>query len=165
MTMLPVEQELKATLACVELLKGLPAAIRPRVARRLNEAFPEEVSEASANGKPSNIGQLVESDDFQSLNTAQDQYLAVLSHVFEVEPSKFAAVAATVKGRKRRYFAASEKEITDSGTSTKPAQICPGGWWADLNNSTDNKRANLKELMQGLGYSKADCDLACKAIR
>lgn len=163
--MLPVEQELKATLACVEILKGLPPASRSRVARQLNEAFAEALTQVLANGKQSNIRQLVESEEFQSLNTKQDKYLALLRLIFENDPSKFAQVAPTIKGEKRKYFAMTEKEITDSGTGTKPAQIFPGGWWADLNNSTDNKRAYLKELMQGLGYPKAECDLASKAIR
>ena len=89
----------------------------------------------------------------------------LLGHVYEDDPSKFAEVAPTVKGKKRKHFAQTEKDIRDSGTSTKPAQICPGGWWADLNSSTHNKQAYLKELMQGLGYPKADIELACKAVR
>lgn len=163
--MLPVEQELKATLDCVAILKGLPHGVASRVAMRLYEAFAKESGDMSANGKPSNIRQLVESEEFQSLNTAQDRYVRLSRHLYELDPDGFAEAAPSVKGRKRKYFATTEKEIVDSGTSTKPVQICPGGWWADLNNSTDNKRANLKELMQAMGYSKADYDLACKAIR
>jgi negative regulator of replication initiation len=163
-TMLSIEQELEATAACVEIFKGLAPTSRPRVARRLYEEF-GEVLPATLNGNPSNIGSLVESDEFQSLHTAQERYLALLRHISESLPSKFAQAAPTVRGDKRRYLAKTEKEITDSGTSTKPAEISPGGWWADLNNSTTNKKTNLRKVMQLMGYGRTDCDLACKAIR
>jgi len=165
LVMLPIEQELKATLDCVELLKSLPPTIRSRVAKRISEAFADEHSEVPANGKPSKIRQLIESEEFKALRTAQNQYVAILRTVFEADPHGFAAVAPTIKGRKRKYFGVTQQDIADSGTSTKPVQICPGGWWADLNNSTEYKQANLKALMRGVGYSKAECDLACKAIR
>ena len=65
--MLPVEQKLKVMSDCVELLKELPPASCSWVARQLNEAFVEEP--AMCDGKPTHIPHLLESEDFQVLNT------------------------------------------------------------------------------------------------
>jgi negative modulator of initiation of replication len=165
MVMLAAKQILKAMYECVEIIENLPPAIRPRVARFVYQAFRKESSEEPGNGKSSNVRELVESEEFQSLSTKQEKYLAVLRLVYEADPSKFAKVAPTVKGREREYFAVTEEKVKNSGTSIKTGQISPGGWWADLNNSTLTKRLLLYRLMKGMGYPKADCDLAAKAIR
>jgi len=161
--MLTIEQELKAALACVEILKDLPAASRFRAAKLVYEAFPEEHAEP-INGQPSNVRRLVESEEFQSLSTAQDRFLALMGHICEANPSGFASVAPTLKGSRRKYLAKTKDEIADSGTSTEPAQISEG-WWVDLNNSTARKRSILEKLMRGMGYPAADVNLAVKAIR
>lgn len=161
--MLQLEETLKALNGCVELLDPLPPENRSFVLGNLEKLFAKD--QHMGNGKPSKIRDLVESEDFLALNTVQGGYLALLRQLYEEDPQRFAEVAPTVKGTKRQHFAESEEEIKESGTGTKPAQICPGGWWADLNNSTPSKQDYLQKLMVRLGYPRADVNLACKALR
>lgn len=159
-----LKMELNATGACVDVLKDLSPTISARVARRIYEAF--FTDEKTSHGKPSAIRQLIESEDFRSLNTAQNRYLEVLRILEASDPECFAQVASTdpnLRGKKRTYFALSKDAIELSGKSTNPVRL--KRWWADVNCSTPEKRKRVMKLMEGMGFPKAECVMAANAIR
>lgn len=158
-------RELSATQACVNVL--IEAELSPdayrRIAQHLLDAFAAEAERA--NGQSSSIRLLVQSDDFRALNTAKDQYLAILRFLVEAaDPDRLAQAALALRTGTRKPLAPSEEEVNRSGRTAKAAQVCEG-WWADTNNNTGQKRINTRRLMTNLGYSRSEISLAMESIR
>jgi negative regulator of replication initiation len=158
--------ELKVTVQCLDLLKNVSPAIRARVVQKLYDALGGEGGGKPLSGKRSRVQELVESERFRSMKTAQERYRELLKFLAAHNDSDFTDAAKKQHGTRRRYFAPTKAEIEKSGTSTDPLQISePNGWWADVNCSTDEKRSRIRAIMREMKFAEADCDLAANAVR
>ena len=86
--------------------------------------------------------------------------MLILSALHRVHGEQFSAVIE-IRGRDRLYFARSESELAESGSSTKPRQIPDSPFWVITNSNTTRKKMMLTEAATALGYS----DSAAEKIR
>jgi len=66
-------------------------------------------------------------------------------------PEKFDKVLL-LNGRKRRYFAKTEKELEESGSSVMPKRIPDSPYWVFTNSPTELKKQVITDVMRVLGY-------------
>ena len=101
---------------------------------------------------------------FSRSTTAVSRMLRILGEVHKQHPAEFAKVLK-IGGRKRTYFARSEKEILNSGQSTQPQEIEGTGFWVMTNSPTAMKRELIRSALNALGYSQAAVEAAVKVIQ
>jgi len=92
-----------------------------------------------------------------------DRFIPVLAWIHEQEPNKFEC-AKQIRGRKRVYFSRRKQDIEDSAKSTYPVEIPGTGWFVSTNNSTDNKRAIIDELLCLLHFSRQEREDVVEAL-
>lgn len=109
------------------------------------------------------IAQLIERLAGSGYHTVVDRFLDVLSFLCRRNPEGFSKVLE-MRGNGRIYFSKSPQEIERSGASTQPKQIPATEYWVVTNNDTQRKKRMLVEVMQRLGYSKADIEAVCTAL-
>lgn len=79
-------------------------------------------------------------------------YLLVLAEAYKQKPNNFCKVLQ-VRGRERIYFAKSEQEILDSGSSTHPKPIPDTPFWAMTNASNLKKASVAEDALAAMGFS------------
>ena len=77
--------------------------------------------------------------------------------MYRVHNQQFSTVC-NIRGRDRLYFAASETELSESGSSTKPRQIPDSPYWVITNSNTTRKKMMLTEVSRALGYDEQDIE-------
>ncbi|QOL24353.1 replication initiation negative regulator SeqA [Thalassotalea sp. LPB0316] len=83
---------------------------------------------------------------------AVGRFLLILAALYRVHQSQF-SVVNDIRGRDRLYFATSEEELAESGSSTKPRQIPDSPFWVITNSNTTRKKMMLTEVAIALGYN------------
>ncbi len=85
------------------------------------------------------------------------RFLLILSALHRVHSKKF-SVVIDIRGRDRLYFAQSEQELADSGSSTKPRQIPDSPFWVMTNSNTTRKKMMITEVAKALGYQTSEIE-------
>ena len=130
-----------------------------------SESANESVSE---NAQPVDADQeteLVQGSIFNVINKeelamqrgAVGRFLIILGALHRVHSKTFNKVCE-IRGRDRLYFATSETELEQSGSSTKPRQIPDSNFWVITNSNTTRKKMMLTEVAKEMGYSSADIE-------
>jgi len=88
---------------------------------------------------------------------AVGRFLLILAALHRVHGQTFSTVCQ-IRGRDRLYFAASEAELSASGSSTKPRQIPESPFWVITNSNTTRKKMMLTEVGRALGYDEQDVE-------
>ena len=88
---------------------------------------------------------------------AVGRFLLILAALHRVHKNSFSAVCE-VRGRDRLYFASSESELAESGSSTKPRQIPDSPYWVITNSNTTRKKMMLTEAARALGDADSDME-------
>jgi negative modulator of initiation of replication len=88
---------------------------------------------------------------FRSERTAVGKFLSLLTFLHRENRDRFADVL-TINGQSRKYFAKSESDLEQSGTSVHPKSIPGSGFWVVTNNSTQSKCDLLLQVLRVLGY-------------
>lgn len=88
---------------------------------------------------------------------AVGRFLIILAALYRVHQQEFGLVT-DIRGRDRLYFARSESELAESGSSTKPRQIPDSPFWVITNSNTTRKKMMLTEVANSLGYNEADAE-------
>ena len=88
---------------------------------------------------------------------AVGRFLLILAALYRVHNQQFSTVC-NIRGRDRLYFAASETELSESGSSTKPRQIPDSPYWVITNSNTTRKKMMLTEVSRALGYDEQDIE-------
>lgn len=86
------------------------------------------------------------------------RFLLLLSALHRVHPEQF-SVVEDIRGRDRLYFATSEDDLAQSGSSTKPRQIPESSYWVMTNSNTTRKKMMITEVTKALGYSDSDVEV------
>jgi negative regulator of replication initiation len=94
-----------------------------------------------------------QSPNFLASRSVVDQFLGLLSFLYRENPNKF-GILESMEGRRRKYIARSEQELDDSGKSVNAKRIPNTNYWVVTNNSTDNKKVLLRQVLTLLGYSE-----------
>ena len=88
---------------------------------------------------------------------AVGRFLLILAALYRAHPEHF-NVVTDISGRDRLYFADSESELEESGSSTKPRQIPNSPYWVITNSNTTRKKMMLTKAALSLGYSDNDVE-------
>jgi negative regulator of replication initiation len=158
------DDELNVMAACWKELSRLAPGTRKRVVTWLQAKV--DVPEPATR---SPIREHVSTPEFLALRTTQAKYLSLIALLSDLspDPMKFldAAEDKDVQGRSRRYFSLKPAIIEESGSGAKAVRIRPRHpLYADVNNSTESKKNNLRRLMTRLGYGESDIGTAAAAL-
>ncbi len=88
---------------------------------------------------------------------AVGRFLLILAALYRGHASQFSEVLE-ISGRDRLYFAKSEQELAESGSSTKPRQIPDSPFWVMTNSNTTRKKMMLTKVANALGYNDDDAE-------
>ncbi|GLX83515.1 replication initiation negative regulator SeqA [Thalassotalea eurytherma] len=88
---------------------------------------------------------------------AVGRFLLILAALYRVHQKQF-NVVNDIRGRDRLYFALSEQELEQSGSSTKPRQIPESPFWVITNSNTTRKKMMLTEVAIALGYNVQEAE-------
>jgi len=88
---------------------------------------------------------------------AVGRFLLILAALYRGHTTQFSEVLE-ISGRDRLYFAKSEKELAESGSSTKPRQIPDSPFWVMTNSNTTRKKMMLTKVANALGYNEDDAE-------
>lgn len=103
------------------------------------------------------IFDLINKEELATQRGAVGRFLLILSALHRLHPDEF-NVVLDIKGRDRTYFAKSENEITEAGSSTKPRLIPGSEFWVITNSNTTRKKLMLTDVASKLGYAKVDVE-------
>lgn len=106
---------------------------------------------------------VITSSGYKSMSTVTARFLYLLSKLYFADTGSFEAVAE-VSGRSRVYFSKFKKEIEVTGNSTDPQRIPDSPWYVVTNTSNDMKRHIMTRVLNILGFSKEDTNLAVKSL-
>lgn len=129
-----------------------PAPAAVEVEENESEAVVEQIEEI--NGSVFNY---INKEELAMQRGAVGRFLLILAALHRVHAKNFTAVCQ-IRGRDRLYFAASEEELTASGSSTKPRQIPDSPFWVITNSNTTRKKMMLTEVARALGYNAQDIE-------
>ncbi len=85
------------------------------------------------------------------------RFFLILSALYRVHSKDFDVVVG-IRGRDRLYFARSEQELAESGSSTKPRQIPDTPYWVMTNSNTTRKKMMITEAAKVLGYQNSEIE-------
>lgn len=88
---------------------------------------------------------------------AVGRFLLILAALYRAHPQQF-NVVTEICGRDRLYFARTEAELAESGSSTKPKQIPQSPFWVMTNSNTTRKKMMLTKAATSLGYGQAEVE-------
>lgn len=92
---------------------------------------------------------------YASTRDAKSLFLLLLSWLHRNYPNTFEEVL-NLGGRKRRYFARTEKELKDSGQSVSAARIPNTDFWVVTNNDTPKKKSILADAARSVRMETGD---------
>lgn len=140
-------------------LLSLPGAQTESVTKKSSEitktftvAEKEKAVEKQATLKKANVFDVINKEELSMQRGVVGRFLLLLSALQRVHGDDF-SVVLDIRGRDRLYFAQSEKELTESGSSTKPRQIPDSRYWVITNSNTTRKKMMMTEVAKALGYS------------
>ena len=124
----------------------------------------EESTPIAQNKKVDNLPRTAESvfnyinkEELATQRGVVGRFLLILSALHRVHGEQFSAVIE-IRGRDRLYFARSENELAESGSSTKPRQIPDSSFWVMTNSNTTRKKMMITEVAKALGYQSIEIE-------
>ena len=94
-------------------------------------------------------------ENLAKLSTATSRFLTLLGWLHEDHKERFRVVLG-IGGRQRRYFAETEQELEDAGTSVYPVQIPGCRYWVVSNNDTPKKARIAGDVLKALGVREGE---------
>ena|SRR5438552_7685356 len=138
--------------------------IQPKPAATTNTTMPQAPRQVHLSPRDKAIRDYSQSPTFLASRSVVDQFLSLLSFLHRENPDKF-GILESMEGRRRKYVAKSEQELDDSGKSVNAKRIPSTGYWVVTNNSTDNKKLLLKQVLTLLGYGEDTVRLVPDCLR
>lgn len=121
------------------------------------------IQPATMTNLPGSIEQLIKDKEFKNISVSVTKFIQILSVLYSEHPAEF-ETATEIKGRKRIYFAKSEKALLSAGSTTKPRKIEHTPFWVITNTNTGRKRNIITQLMAEMGYPHAIIDAVSQSI-
>lgn len=104
------------------------------------------------------IFDVINKEELAMQRGAVGRFLLILSNLNRVHPNQFAAIL-DIRGRDRLYFANSESDLLENGSSTKPKQIPDSDYWVMTNSNTTRKKLMLTDVANVLGYTSEEAEI------
>ena|SRR5437879_2734901 len=123
---------------------------------------PRTAEKSAAAARDRQLLELVASPEFRVSRNATQKFLALLAFLHRQDLAAFEERVLNIRGRSRKYFGRTKKELDDSGLRVHPRQIPGSPFWAMTNASTYHKGQMLREVLTVLGYG---WDAALEATR
>lgn len=117
----------------------------------------DDVEEKQAKDINETVFNYVNKEELAMQRGAVGRFLLILGALYRGHPNQF-HVVNEISGRDRLYFANSERELAESGSSTKPRQIPESPFWVMTNSNTTRKKMMLTKVALSLGYSNDDAE-------
>lgn len=111
----------------------------------------EQTKTAESNKPVESVFNYINKEELATQRGVVGRFLLILSALHRVHGEQFSAVIG-IRGRDRLYFARSEQELAESGSSTKPRQIPDSAYWVMTNSNTTRKKMMITEVVKALGY-------------
>jgi negative modulator of initiation of replication len=114
----------------------------------------EKRDEIQRDGRKKVVWDFLNGPEFHAERLAVGKFLVLLALLHRENRDEFAAILG-ISGRSRKYFAKTESELEQSGTSVNPKKIPGSEYWVVTNNSTQSKSVLLFQVLRILGYGDA----------
>ena len=108
--------------------------------------------------------ELLLSDDYAEQKKAVNRFMLVLSTLYSLDASAFAAATDSLHGRTRVYFAGDEQTLLHSGNQTKPKHVPGTPYWVITNTNTGRKRSMIEHIMQTMQFPAELIEKVCGTI-
>ncbi len=134
-------------------------AVESEIIEQVTDVVVEKPTEATPVATDSNgtVFNYINKEELAMQRGAVGRFLLILAALYRVHNQHFSTVC-NIRGRDRLYFAASEAELSASGSSTKPRQIPDSPFWVITNSNTTRKKMMLTEVGRALGYNEQDVE-------
>lgn len=110
------------------------------------------------------VRELLLSDEYAEQKRAVNRFLMVLSTLYMLEASAFAAATESLHGRTRVYFASDEVTLLHNGNQTKPKQVPGTPYWVITNTNTGRKRGMIEHIMQSMQFPTELIEKVCGTV-
>ena len=137
-----------------------PATVAPAVAVAATEQKPV----SPVKDRVRAMRELLLSDDYAEQKKAVNRFMLVLSTLYSLDASAFAAATDSLHGRTRVYFAGDEQTLLHSGNQTKPKHVPGTPYWVITNTNTERKRSMIEHIMQSMQFPAELTDKVCGTI-
>jgi negative modulator of initiation of replication len=144
-----------------------PNDVLRRILNLSTSALPQTVRKPVAAAQPpasipvaTTLSEYLKSDRFQRHRQAVDRFLAILGWLHLTHSKQFVDTALGFERGKRLYFAKSQKDIEQSGDGITAKPIPQSPLWVLTTLDNKSKRIVMEDVLQALGYSRSDADLA-----
>jgi len=118
----------------------------------------KKIEKPSENSSPTrSVFNYINKEELAIQRGVVGRFLLILSALHRVHSQAFNAVIE-IRGRDRLYFAKSEHELAESGSSTKPRQIPDSPYWVMTNSNTTRKKMMITEVAKALGYQAEEIE-------
>ncbi|MFT5758946.1 MAG: negative modulator of initiation of replication [Alteromonadaceae bacterium] len=133
--------------------------IQKKVEKPIVDVFEKKVAvnKATINRPKESVFNYINKEELAMQRGAVGRFLLILAALYRVHLDEFSQVLE-IRGRDRLYFAASENELVESGSSTKPFQIPDSPYWVITNSNTTRKKMMLTKAAHAFGYSEEDVE-------
>lgn len=108
--------------------------------------------------------ELLLSDVYAEQKKSVNRFMLVLSTLYTLDASAFAAATDSLHGRTRVYFAGNAQTLTQSGNHTKPKHVSGTPYWVITNTNTDRKRGMIEHIMQSMQFPAELIEKVCGTI-
>ena len=122
-----------------------------------NSTNAQNISEHNLPRTAESVFNYINKEELATQRGVVGRFLLILSALHRVHGEQFSAVIE-IRGRDRLYFARSENELAESGSSTKPRQIPESGYWVMTNSNTTRKKMMITEVAKALGYQSVEIE-------
>jgi negative modulator of initiation of replication len=110
------------------------------------------------------VRELLLSDEYAEQNKAVNRFMLVLSTLYTLDASGFAAATDAMHGRTRTYFAGDQQTLLANGTHTKPKHVPGTPYWVITNTNTGRKRTMVESIMQAMQFPAELIEKVCGTI-
>ena len=134
-----------------------PTELKKEIKKEVKKAVDNIITEKPPVISGETVFNFINKEELAMQRGAVGRFLLILAALYRVHHTQF-SIVSTIRGRDRLYFASSEKDLTASGSSTKPRQIPESPYWVITNSNTTRKKMMLTEAAIALGYSESDAE-------
>ena len=136
---------------------GIVVATKAEIVEEVVEKVVEKPAKTTPTDVNGTVFNYINKEELAMQRGAVGRFLLILAALYRVHNQQSSTVC-NIRGRDRLYFAASETELTASGSSTKPRQIPDSPFWVITNSNTTRKKMMLTEVGRALGYNEQDVE-------
>ncbi|MFI8415388.1 replication initiation negative regulator SeqA [Serratia sp. NPDC078593] len=138
--------------------------LRAAVSSAASSVEPEKAAAPRPRDRVRAMRELLLSDEYAEQNKAVNRFMLVLSTLYTLDASAFAAATEALHGRTRTYFAGDQQTLLANGTHTKPKHVPGTPYWVITNTNTGRKRSMIEHIMLAMQFPTELTEKVCGTI-